>query len=169
MIHFDMNSLPKIAPIDPKHLKLLEQFGAKMVPLEPLGIAIYGIDLSAKTPMPQNIVQALEFEMANRGFIVFKNQQDLSVDDFLNASCLWGGKELHSTHGVHPQTPNNNPHIFRVSNDPRHGILGVGPQWHNDGSFNTGTFSHSGYHIIEPAHNGGGTYFAHQAAAYDFT
>ena len=105
--------------------------------------------------------------MATRGFVVFKEQKDLSVDDFLKASTLWGGKELHSTHGVNPQTPNQNRHIFRLSNDPKHGILGVGPQWHNDGSFNADTFSHSGYHIIKPAKNGGGTYFAHQGAAYE--
>ena len=37
------------------------------------------------------------------------------------ASCWWGGKELHSTHGVHPATPDANRHIFRLSNDQRHG------------------------------------------------
>jgi taurine dioxygenase len=54
-----------------------------------------------------------------------------------------------------------------LSNDRRHGVLGVGPQWHNDGSFIPATFSHAGYHIVRPAEKGGGTYFAHQGAAYD--
>jgi taurine dioxygenase len=113
------------------------------------------------------VTEALEREMAGRGFIVFKSDQPLDADDFLRASCWWGGKELHSTHGVHPATPKGNRHIFRLSNDQRHGIPGVGPQWHNDGSFNTDTFSHAGYHIVRPAERGGGTYFAHQGAAYD--
>lgn len=43
----------------------------------------------------------------------------------------------------------------------------MGPQWHNDGSFNATTFSHSGYHIVRPAERGGGTWFAHQGAAFD--
>ena len=30
----------------------------------------------------------------------------------------------------HPATPNYNRHIFRLSNDRNHGILGVGPQWY---------------------------------------
>jgi taurine dioxygenase len=63
--------------------------------------------------------------------------------------------------------PGGNPHIFRLSNDSRHGIPGVGPLWHNDGSFNDITFSHAGYHIVRPAERGGGTDFAHQGAAYD--
>jgi taurine dioxygenase len=68
---------------------------------------------------------------------------------------------------VHPATPGRNPDILRLSNDENHGILGIGPQWHNDGSFVSGTFSHVGLHIIRPAENGGGTYFAHQGAAFD--
>ena len=31
------------------------------------------------------------------------------------ASELFGGQEIHSTHGVHPKAPNK--HIFRLSND----------------------------------------------------
>ena len=155
-----------IAPLDPSHVAMIEKFGAKIIPLEPLGAVVRGIDLSSIEP-PKEVVEALEHEMAHRGFIVFKNDKQLESEDFLRASCWWGGKELHSTHGVHPATPGGNQHIFRLSNDPRHGILGVGPQWHNDGSFNADTFSHSGYHIVRPAENGGGTYFAHQGAAYD--
>lgn len=48
-------------------------------------------------------------------------------------SRYFGSRKIHSTHGVHPEAPNR--HIFRLSNDPRRGIRGVGPQWHNDGSF----------------------------------
>jgi len=125
------------------------------------------IDLSFTEEPSSDLVSALEAEMANRGFIAFRNTMSLDVNDFLRASCWWGGRALHSTHGVHPATPGGNGHIFRLSNDPRHGIPGVGPQWHNDGSFNTHTFSHAGYHIIRPAENGGGTLFAHQAAAHD--
>lgn len=156
-----------IAPLDPARVALIEALGGQIFPLEPIGAEVHGIDLTSKTAPPPEVVTALELEMANRGFIVFKNDHPLDVDDFLRASCLWGGKALHSTHGVHPATPGGNPHIFRLSNDRRIGIPGVGPQWHNDGSFIPATFSHSGYHIIRPAEKGGGTYFAHQGAAYD--
>ncbi|MBD3896460.1 TauD/TfdA family dioxygenase [Halomonas sp. ML-15] len=156
-----------LPPLDSSRVATIEAFGGTITPLDPLGAQVQGIDLSSKDAPPPDVLDALECEMANRGFLVFKNAKPLDADSFLRASCWWGGKELHSTHGVHPATPDGNRHIFRLSNDKRHGIPGVGPQWHNDGSFNADTFSHSGYHIIRPAEKGGGTYFAHQGAAYD--
>lgn len=156
-----------VSPLDPSRVETIEKAGATILPLDPIGAKVFGIDLSSQRPPPRHVIDALEKEMSSRGFLVFKSTQPLDVDDFLQASCWWGGKELHSTHGVHPATPNANRHIFRLSNDRRHGIPGVGPQWHNDGSFNTDTFSHAGYHIVRPAEKGGGTCFAHQGAAYD--
>ncbi|NKI34153.1 TauD/TfdA family dioxygenase [Wenzhouxiangella sp. XN79A] len=155
-----------VAPIDPERAARVERAGARIEALDPIGAAVRGIDLSADSP-PVEVVAALEQEMAARGFLVFKREQPLPADTFLRASCWWGGRELHSTHGVHPATPGGNPHLFRLSNDPQRGIPGVGPQWHNDGSFLPATFSHSGYHIVRPAEKGGGTYFAHQGAAFD--
>jgi taurine dioxygenase len=146
---------------------LIERFGGRINALEPIGAEVRGIDLTSPETPPPDVLEALEKEMARRGFLVFKSDRPLEVDDFLRASCWWGGRELHSTHGVHPATPQGNAHIFRLSNDRRHGIPGVGPQWHNDGSFIPETFSHAGYHIVRPAENGGGTYYAHQGAAYD--
>lgn len=156
-----------LPPLDEDRTRIVEAHGAEIRPISPLGAEVRGIDLTANSPPPQQVVDALEREMVERGFLVFKSDTEISAEDFLRASCWWGGKELHSTHGVHPATPGGNRHIFRLSNDRQHGIPGVGPQWHNDGSFNTDTFSHSGYHIVRPAERGGGTYFAHQAAAYD--
>lgn len=156
----------KLPPIDAAHAAILEQFGGEMMALDPIGTQVSGIDLASEDALPLEVVDVLEREMAYRGFLVFKNEIQLDAEDFLRASCLWGGKELHSTHGVHPATPGGNPHIFRLSNDERHGIPDVGPQWHNDGSFLPATFSHSGYHIVRPAENGGGTHFAHQGFAF---
>ncbi len=150
----------------PARVDLIEKYGGEIIPLDPIGGVVHGIDLSAGKP-PSEVVDALELEMARLGFLVFKSEKPLEPEDFLRASSWWGGKELHSTHGVHPATPGGNRHIFRLSNDRRHGIAGVGPQWHNDGSFNADTFSHAGYHIVRPAEKGGGTYFAHQGAAHD--
>jgi len=155
-----------LPPIDPERAAIIEDFGGKLTALDPIGAQVSGIDLSSKNAPPPEVVDALDREMAYRGFLVFKNNSRLDHEDFLRASCLWGGKELHSTHGVHPETPDGNPHIFRLSNDRRHGIPDVGPQWHNDGSFLPATFSHSGYHIIRPAEKGGGTHFAHQGLAF---
>lgn len=153
--------------LDPSRVAVIERFGGKIEELDPIGAVVSGIDLSADTPPPAEVTEALELEMAQRGFIVFRSESQPTPEEFLRASCWWGGKELHSTHGVHPATPDGNRDIFRLSNDPQHGIQGVGPQWHNDGSFNPTTFSHSGYQIIRPAEKGGGTSFAHQGAAHD--
>ena len=161
------DSTSSLPPLDPDHVAIVEASGGKLLPLEPIGAEVHGIDLTSESPPPPDLRRALEQEMARRGFLVFKNPKQLDVDDFLRASCWWGGRQLHSTHGIHPATPGGNPHVFRLSNDRAHGIPGVGPQWHNDGSFIPATFSHSGYHIIRPAEKGGGTYFAHQAGAYD--
>lgn len=160
-------AMSHIPNIDSKNKAIIENYGGKITALTPLGATVRGIDLSSNESPPIEVIKALEMEMANRGFLVFKNRKQISEDDFLCVSCWWGGRELLSTHGVHPATPNGNRHIFRLSNDSAHGIKGVGPQWHNDGSFVADTFSHSGYHIIRPADKGGGTEFAHQGAAYD--
>ncbi|WP_405241557.1 TauD/TfdA dioxygenase family protein [Lentisalinibacter salinarum] len=162
-----LTASPEIPSLSPSRVETIEKSGGTIRPLDPIGATVSGVDLSADHSPPPDVIEALEQEMADRGFIVFKSDAALDVDDFLRASCWWGGKELHSTHGVHPATPGTNRHIFRLSNDRRHGIPGVGPQWHNDGSFNPDTFSHAGYHIVRPAEKGGGTYFAHQGAAYD--
>lgn len=160
----DDTTLP---PIGPSVHAALDTVGGQISALDPIGAEVRGIDLCKADSLPPDVIAVLEREMAHRGFLVFKNQKDLGPDDFLRASCLWGGRALHSTHGVHPETPDGNPHIFRLSNDERHGIPDVGPQWHNDGSFLPATFSHSGYHIIRPAEHGGGTHFAHQGLAFD--
>ncbi|WP_030069315.1 TauD/TfdA dioxygenase family protein [Halomonas alkaliantarctica] len=156
---------PTIPSLTPKHISLFEQQGLSIKPLAPLGIEIYGADVRSRLPDP--VIKALEVEMANRGFIVFKHQTDLSTDELVNASKWWGAGEIHSTHGVHPATPDMNRDIFRCSNDHRYGILGVGPQWHNDGSFEADTFSHSAYYMARAPEHGGGTHFAHQGAAFD--
>jgi taurine dioxygenase len=159
----DASTLPDL---NPAHVAAIRGFGGEIKPLSPIGAQVEGIDLTGGQAPPPEVRDALEQEMARRGFLVFKNDTEIDPDSFLRASCWFGGKALHSTHGVHPETPNGNPHIFRLSNDRRHGIPDVGPQWHNDGSFLPATFSHSGYHIIRPAERGGGTHFAHQGAAY---
>jgi taurine dioxygenase len=96
---------------------------------------------------------------------VFRAQGVLTGDEQVAASELFGGQQIHSTHGVHPQAPNR--HVFRLSNRQEDGILGVGPQWHNDGSFERAVFSHVGYHIIKVPEHGGATTFSHQGAAFD--
>jgi taurine dioxygenase len=153
--------------MSPTSSDLLERFGGKIRALDPIGAEVSGIDLTKADSLPPDLIDILEREMALRGFLVFRSAKALGPEDFLRASCLFGGRELHSTHGVHPETPGANPHIFRLSNDERHGIPDVGPQWHNDGSFLPATFSHSGYHIVRPAEKGGGTHFAHQGLAFE--
>lgn len=156
----------KLPPLSPETIATIDGVGGKITALDPIGVRVSGIDLTSDDGLPAEVVAVLEREMALRGFLVFKNDAPVAPEDFLRVSCWWGGRELHSTHGVHPQTPGGNRHIFRLSNDDRHGIPDVGPQWHNDGSFLPATFSHSGYHIVRPAEHGGGTHFAHQGLAF---
>ncbi|MHA7879136.1 MAG: TauD/TfdA dioxygenase family protein [Saccharospirillum sp.] len=154
-----------IPPLDPKRREIIENAGLTLEPLDPLGVAIHGADV--RTRLPEPVIDALQTEMARRGFIVFKQQHNLTADELVSVSRWWGGREIHSTHGVHPATPDMHRHIFRCSNDNEHGILGVGPQWHNDGSFEAATFSHSAYYMVRAPEKGGGTHFAHQGAAFD--
>jgi len=153
-----------IPDLDSSRVKLLAEHGIKLTALEPLGGRVLGLDLRGKPPSDE-ILKALECEMACRGFLVFEGQGVLSGDEQCHASEFWGGRELNSTHGVHPKAPNR--HIFRLSNDSNVGINGVGPQWHNDGSFLEDVFSHVGYHIVRVPENGGDTAFSHLGAAFD--
>lgn len=139
--------------------------GVQIHQLEPIGFEVHGCDVRDK--FSDELIQLLEVAMAKRGFLVFKHQTGLTTDELIEASKWWGAQEVHSTHGVHPATPNNNRDIFRLSNERKHGILGVGPQWHNDGSFEAGTFSHAAYYMVQAPEKGGGTHFAHQGAAFD--
>ncbi len=139
-----------------QHLIKLRHLGVKFNLLQPFGIAILNINLRNYNFIPKSLINILENIMSYEGFIVFKNQGILTGDQQVNASKLWGANEIHSTHSVHPKAPNK--HIFRLSNNTNEGILGVGPQWHNDGSFLRDVFSHVGYHIIKKQ-IGGGTEF----------
>ena len=65
-----------------------------------------------------------------------------------------GRRQMHSTHGVHPEAPNE--HIFRLSNDRGVGILGRASVAQRR-PFERGVFSHVGYHIVRVAEKGGGT------------
>jgi len=155
------SAVPRLAP---ERVALLKEHGIGIEAIQPLGARVFGLDLCADEPPPV-VLEALEAEMAARGFLVFAEQGVLSGEEQCRASEFWGGRQMHSTHGVHPEAPNR--HIFRLSNDPEMGILGVGPQWHNDGSFVVDVFSHVCYHIVRVPEKGGDTCFAHQGAAYD--
>ena len=102
----------RLSPIDPSHISTVAAFGGTLTPLEPVGAQVSGIDLSSEAQPPRDVLDALEQVMAKRGFLVFKNDTEIDHEAFLRASCWWGGRDLHSTHGVHPATPDGNPHIF---------------------------------------------------------
>jgi len=160
---------PREAPVpapDPDRVRTIEAAGGQLAPLSPVGARLDGIDLQGERPA-RSVLTALEAEMASRGFIVFKGQQGLGAEELVRACQWWGGGALHSTHGVHPATPGGNRHIFRLSNDQYHGILGVGPLFHNDGAFCEAPFSHVAYHMVRVPEHGGGTVFAHLGAAFD--
>lgn len=153
-----------IPSLRPSRVALLASFGISILAIEPLGARVLGLDLRLPNPPCPQVLDALQQEMASRGFLVFVNQGVMTAAEQIRASELWGGREMHSTHGEHPTSADR--HIFRISNDPGVGIVGVGPGWHNDGSFERYVFSHVGYHIVRLPEKGGNTFFAHQSAAY---
>jgi taurine dioxygenase len=155
-----------VPPLNAEAVAWLAERGVEIRELDKIGAEVFGLDLRGTSKGKDNeLLQVLQKEMASRGYLVFRGQGVLSGDEQVKASELFGGREIHSTHGVHPKAPNQ--HIFRLSNDESHGILGVGPQWHNDGSFVRATFSHVGYHIVRVPEKGGATSFSHQGAAFD--
>lgn len=163
--NIELIGLPRGVPdLSGEASAFLAQHGVSITALPVLGAEVTGLDLRTVKP-DSKLLPVLEREMAARGYLVFRGQGVLSGDEQVAASELFGGKQIHSTHGVHPKAPNR--HIFRLSNDQEHGILGVGPQWHNDGSFLRAVFSHVGYHIIRVPEKGGATTFSHQGAAHD--
>eukprot|EP00658_Telonema_sp_P-2_P016149 TRINITY_DN16256_c0_g1_i2.p1 TRINITY_DN16256_c0_g1~~TRINITY_DN16256_c0_g1_i2.p1 ORF type:complete len:239 (-),score=68.51 TRINITY_DN16256_c0_g1_i2:1119-1835(-) len=101
----------------------LHECAYQLEPLEGSGATVTGIDLRRRPS--DRVIAELETEMAGRGFLVFKNQR-LDGEQHVAACELFGGRRVHSEHGVHPEAPNR--HVLRVSNDEQHGVLGVGPQ-----------------------------------------
>ena len=131
--------------------------------LQPLGGLVHGLDLLPK-PSPDTLAM-LDHELARRGVLIFAN---ISLPGTLlsTVSEYFGSGQVVARHAVHDSAVHEN--ILRVSNDPRQGIVGVGPQWHSDGFFERQIFSHVLFHAQRmPSTGGGGTSFADLAAAYD--
>jgi taurine dioxygenase len=114
--------------------------------------------------------------MADYGLLLFRSQglpqKEMGIEGVYltgdmqsNLSLAFGPGALHSTHGNHEQCPNRD--IFRLSNKPEHGFNEVGPEWHNDGSFERNVFSYVVYHIIKAPAGPGNTSFAHLGLAFD--
>jgi taurine dioxygenase len=113
----EMRGVPLLAA---SRISLLASHGVTLTALPPVGATVHGLDMR-KTPSTE-VLEALQLEMAERGFLVFKDQGVLSGAEQVAASEFWGGRAIHSTHGVHPKAPNR--HVFRLSNDPNVGING---------------------------------------------
>lgn len=134
-------------------------------PLTPLGAHVHGIDPSTLRALQSNgpVLAELERLAALHGFLVFANQS-LPGDALVGVSQLFGSGTLAARHTVHPAAVHDD--IFRVSNDATHGVYGVGPQWHSDGSTERRVFSHILFHPQQMPAAGGGTQFTDLAGAY---
>ncbi|CAL1144393.1 unnamed protein product [Cladocopium goreaui] len=126
--------------------------------------AIHGI-----TPQQLDVVLAetLSAELltlpTHSGVLAFPRCcENLTASEFLRISRLFGGKEVVSRHVVHPSSPSED--ILRLSNQAEHGVVQVGPQWHQDGSTEKAVFSHLLLHALRP---GAPTHFADLAKAYE--
>jgi taurine dioxygenase len=118
-MHFNLCAL--VPALDVGRVALLASRGINLSPIEPIGASVSGFNMRSR-PDEETLV-ALQQEMATRGFLVFKDQGILSGDEQVTATSYFGGREIYSTHGVHPMAPNE--HIFRLSNSEKYGILGV--------------------------------------------
>lgn len=153
---------------------IMKGFGASFSLMDVVGAEVTGIDLTKS--LEPTLVGALEALMADAGFLLFRRQGSpqkemaidgtyLTADQQCEVSLAFGAGALHSTHGNHQECPNRD--IFRLSNNPDHGFNEVGPEWHNDGSFERNVFSHVVYHIIKAPTGPGNTSFAHLGKAFD--
>jgi len=142
--------------------------------MEVVGAEVFGVDTTKS--LPPKLSGALELLMADAGLLLFRRQGSpqkekgvegvyLTGDEQCELSMAFGPGALHSTHGNHEECPNRD--IFRLSNDQSHGFNEVGPEWHNDGSFERSVFSHVVYHIIKAPGGPGNTSFAHLGKAFD--
>lgn len=152
----------------------LAYFGASFVAMRPYGAEVKGVDTT--TPLDPKLAGALEVLMADHGLILFRGQGSRQKEKGVDGVYLTGAQQceltlafgpgaLHSTHGNHPECPNRD--IFRLSNNPDHGFNEVGPEWHNDGSFEREVFGYVVYHIIKAPEGPGNTAFAHLGRAFD--
>lgn len=142
--------------------------------MEPVGVEVKGVDTTRRIH-PQ-LAGALELLMADHGLVLFRSQgrpqEEMGVegtyltgDEQCELSLAFGNGALHSTHGNHEQCPNRD--IFRLSNNPQQGFNEVGPEWHNDGSFERDVFAYVVYHIVKAPEGPGQTAFAHLGKAFD--
>jgi len=83
--------------------------------------------------------------------LVFRDQGVVDGERHVEISKWFG--PLESTFYKHPASPH--PDVFRVSNDPNEGCLGVGRTgWHVDGSFQSAPFAYSIYHMVNVPEEG---------------
>jgi len=64
-------SRPAVDPISEESHAALAPFGVELAPLDPLGFAVRGLDLTHDERPHPKLVEVLEREMARRGFLVF--------------------------------------------------------------------------------------------------
>jgi len=119
------------------------------------GAEIFGLDL--KKSLSNDIISQIKKDVTKYRLVIFRNLGQVSGDRHVEIA-EWFGKIDNVTFTKHPMSPNVN--VFRVSNDPQQGCIGVGTTgWHIDGTFRKCPYSYSLYHMYEVPHTGGDTMF----------
>lgn len=129
-----------------------------LAPLTPhFGAKVTGFDLTAygpNNPLPKQIVETLKDDIKKHRLMVFKGHC-LSGEQQVLISQQLG--QIESTFYKHPKSPH--PDVFRVSNDPKEGCVGVGRTgWHIDGTFQPCPFKYQTMHFHSVC-EGGDTWF----------
>ena len=99
-----LSCVSRVPALDSSRIAVLASRGITVEPIVPCGASVRGLDLRTDD-IDDDVLTMLQAEMASRGFVVFKEQGVMTGDEQVVASELWGGREIHSTHGVHPEAP----------------------------------------------------------------
>ena len=131
-------------------------------PLSPFGATVVGLNLTSD--VSASTITMIERLCARHGFLVLPSQS-LPGDALVHASRRLGSGALAARHVTHEEAVHED--VLRLSNHESHGVFGVGPQWHSDGSFERRIFSHVLFHAQQmPEGGGGGTELADLVAAF---
>ncbi len=132
----------------------------------PLGAEIIGLDLSRGAQAGD--IARIKAALADRGVLVFRDQEALAPSQHVAFSRNFGPLEIHVQHSFHHK---EHPEILIVSNVVEDGkpigLTDAGRYWHSDLSYVAEPSLGSLLHARELPDEGGDTLFANMAAAYD--
>lgn len=132
----------------------------------PFGGEILGLDLSR--PVSDELYAWIRASYLDAGVLIFRDQQDLTPEQHIRFSRLFGPLQIHVLKEFHLS---GHPEILVISNivenGKRVGLADAGRFWHSDLSYKAVPSLGSLLHARELPNEGGDTLFADMALAYE--